>query len=169
MSISWKVWCQLWHSSHNEILTHLPKFPSSGYFKNHWSLELFLKCHRGSQNVYFFYLGPIISLNILAYFYWGSYFITRGNNIWVDFSGMRISPAGTDFEWFFFTGDDVIDNVFPKVGVRLRPWHRGLYQSMEIVDSLVSGLLTRLCLLYLSSGRFVLQLFIIMWNCFYKL
>ena len=116
-----------------------------------------------------FLLGTNHFIKHSGVFLLGSYFITRGNNIWVDFSGMRISPAGTDFEWFFFTGDDVIGNVFPKVGVRLRPWHRGLYQSMEIVDSLVSGLLTRLCLLYLSSGRLVLQLFIIMWNCFYKL
>ena len=30
---------------------------SSGYFKNHWGLKLFLKCHRRSQNVYFFLLG----------------------------------------------------------------------------------------------------------------
>ena len=39
----------------------------SRYFKNPWGLKLFLKCHRRSQNVYFFYLGPIISLNIQVY------------------------------------------------------------------------------------------------------
>ena len=29
----------------------------SRYFKNPWGLKLFLKCHRRSQNVYFFLLG----------------------------------------------------------------------------------------------------------------
>ena len=67
MSISGKEWCKLWHSSHNEILTPLSWCRISGYFKNHWGLKLFLKCHRRSQNVYFFYLGPIISLNIQVY------------------------------------------------------------------------------------------------------
>ena len=40
----------------------------SRYFKNPWGLKLFLKCHRRSQNVYFFYLGgPILLLNIQVY------------------------------------------------------------------------------------------------------
>ena len=64
LSISGKAWCELWHSSHNKILIPLSWCPSSGYFKDHWSLKLSLKCHRRSQSVYFFYLGPIISLNI---------------------------------------------------------------------------------------------------------
>ena len=68
LSISRKAWCELWHSSHNEILTPLSWCLSSCYFKNHWCLKLFLKGHRRSQNVYFFYLGPIISLNIPVYF-----------------------------------------------------------------------------------------------------
>ena len=51
-----------------------------------------------------------------------------------------------------YTGEDVIDNAFPEVGVPLRHWYRGLYQGMELVGSLVSGLLTMFFLLYLSSG-----------------
>ena len=99
MSISWKAWCEL--SSRNEILAPLSWCPSSGYFKNHWGLELFLKCHRGSQNVYFFYLGPIISLNIQMYFYWGSFFIARGNGIWFDFSRDAHFTSGDGF-WMIF-------------------------------------------------------------------
>ena len=57
LSISGKAWYELGHSSHNEILTALSWFPSSGYFKIHWGLKLFLNCHRRSQNVYFFLLG----------------------------------------------------------------------------------------------------------------
>ena len=57
MSILGKAWCELWHSSHNDILTPMSWCVSSGYFKNHWGLKLFLKCHRRSQNVYFFLLG----------------------------------------------------------------------------------------------------------------
>ena len=56
-SISGNAWCELWHSSHNDILTLLSQCPSSGYFKNHWDMELLLKCHWGSQNVHFFLLG----------------------------------------------------------------------------------------------------------------
>ena len=153
MSISWKAWCELWHSSRNEILAPLSWCPSSGYFKNHWGLELFLKCHRGSQNVYFFYLGPIISLNIQVYFYRGSYFIIRGNRIWFDFSGYAHLISVDRFWMNFSTGDDVIGNVFPKVGVSLRHWYRVLYQVIGLVGSLVSGLLTRFYLLYLSSDR----------------
>ena len=67
MSISGKAWCEPWHSSHDEILTTLSWCLSSGYFKNHWGLKSFLKRHRRSQNVYFFYLGSIISLNIEVY------------------------------------------------------------------------------------------------------
>ena len=51
LSILGKAWCELWHSSHNEILTPLSQWPSSGYFKNHWGLELFFKYHQGSQTV----------------------------------------------------------------------------------------------------------------------
>ena len=127
--------------------------PSSRYFKSHWVLELFLKCQWRSQNVYFFYLGPIISLNIQVYFYRGSYFITRRNRIWFDFSGYAHFTSGDRFWMNFSTEDDAIGNVFPEVGVPLRLWCRGLYQVMELVGSLVSGLLTRFYLLYLSSGR----------------
>ena len=68
LSILGKAWCELWHSSHNDILTPMSWCVSSGYFKNHWGLKLFLKCHRRSQNVYFFYLGgPILLLNIQVY------------------------------------------------------------------------------------------------------
>ena len=39
LSISEKAWCELWYSSHNEILTTLSWCLSSGYFKNHWGLK----------------------------------------------------------------------------------------------------------------------------------
>ena len=148
MSISGKAWCELWHSSHNEILTPLSWCPSSGYFKNHWGLELFLKCHQQSQNVYFFYLGPIISLNIHVYSYPGSYFITRGKRIWFDFSGYGHFTSWDSFWINFSTRDDVIGIIFHEVGIPLRHWYRDLYQVMELVGSLVSGLLTRFYLLY---------------------
>ena len=53
----------------------------------------------------------------------------------------------------FSTGDDDIGNVFPEVGISLRHWYRVLYQVMELVDYLVSGLLARFYLLNLSPGH----------------
>ena len=65
LSVFGKAWFELWHSGHNGILTSLSQCPTSGYFKNHWRLELFLKYHQGSQNVSFFYLGSIISVKCI--------------------------------------------------------------------------------------------------------
>ena len=152
MSISGKTWCEIWHSSHNKIVTLLSQCPSSGYFKNQWSLDLFLKNHRENQIVYFFYLGLITPSNIQD-FYRASYFITRGNRIWVDFNEDVYFTSEDKFWMIFCIRDDVIGNVFPEVGVPLRQWYRDLYQGMKLVGSLVSGLLTRFYLLFLSSGR----------------
>ena len=55
LSISGKVWCELWQSSHNEIPTPLSQCPSSGYLKNHWGLELFLKRHWGKDKMFIFF------------------------------------------------------------------------------------------------------------------
>ena len=57
LSISGKTWRELWHSGHNEILAPLSQCSTSGYFKNCWGWGLFLKSHRGTQNVYFFYFS----------------------------------------------------------------------------------------------------------------
>ena len=110
MSILGKAWCELWHSSHNDILTPMSWCVSSGYFKNHWGLKLFLKCHRRSQNVYFFYLGgPILLLNIQVYSLEG---VAR-----------RCSVKKTFFANFTkFTGKHLCQSLFFCQGLQL--WHK---------------------------------------------
>ena len=75
--------------------------------------------------------------------------ITRGKRIWYDFIGYAHFTSGERFWINFSTGDDVIGNVFPEVGILLRHWCKGLYQVKELVGSLVCGLLTSFYLFYL--------------------
>ena len=75
--------------------------------------------------------------------------ITRGKRIWFDFIGYAHFTSGERFWINFSTGDDVIGNVFPEVGILLRHWCKGLYQVKELVGSLVCGLLTSFYLFYL--------------------
>ena len=55
--------------------------------------------------------------------YRGSCFITtREMRTWFDFSGYGHFTSGDRFWINFSTGDDVIGNIFPEVGIPLRHW-----------------------------------------------
>ena len=108
-----KAWCDLWYSSHNEILTPLSWCPNSGYLKSHWGLELILP---GKPKYLLFLLGTNHFIKHSGHSYRGYYFITRGNRISFDLSGYAHFISEDIFWMNFSTGDDVIGNFPPNLG-----------------------------------------------------
>ena len=123
--------------------------PESLFFFFCQGLQLWHKCFPVN---FVKFLRTLFSQMAASDSYRGSYFITRGKKIWFDFSRCGYFTSWGRSWINFSTGDNVIGIIFPEVGISLRHWYRGLYQVMELVGSLVSGLLTRFYLLYLHSG-----------------